>query len=93
MEMMQAKKLEEMKAQLDEHLTTKITEIMNETVTKMHEGITLMMENNMVATGNMIKASINNALQNTQQGKNGPYNSALGLGCVNQSSASDTTEK
>eukprot|EP00957_Ditylum_brightwellii_P150543 11463024-Ditylum_brightwellii.AAC.1 len=93
MEAMQTKKLGEMKAQLDEHLTTKITEIMNKMVTKMQEGIKLMMDNNMAATGNMIKAPINNALQNTQQGNSGPYNSALGIECVEQSSASDAAEK
>eukprot|EP00957_Ditylum_brightwellii_P006292 477387-Ditylum_brightwellii.AAC.1 len=92
METMHSKKLEEMKAQLDEHLNTKITEIMNETVTKMQEGIKLMMENNMAATGNMIKAAINNALQNKQQGNIGPHNSALGIGCVEQSSTSNATE-
>eukprot|EP00957_Ditylum_brightwellii_P008108 614908-Ditylum_brightwellii.AAC.1 len=59
----------------------------------MQEGMKLMMENNMAATSNMIKASINNAIQNTQQGKSGPYNSALGLGRVKQSSASNATEK
>eukprot|EP00957_Ditylum_brightwellii_P167916 12782322-Ditylum_brightwellii.AAC.1 len=59
----------------------------------MQEGIKLMMENNITATGNMIKASINNALQNTQQGDSSPYNSALGIGCVEQSSASDAAEK
>eukprot|EP00957_Ditylum_brightwellii_P073893 5614766-Ditylum_brightwellii.AAC.1 len=59
----------------------------------MQEGIKLMMETNMEATGNMFKASINNALQNTQQGDSGPYNSALGIGRVEQSSASDAAEK
>eukprot|EP00957_Ditylum_brightwellii_P132872 10132471-Ditylum_brightwellii.AAC.1 len=59
----------------------------------MQEGIKLMMENYMAATGNMIKASINNTLQNTEQGDSGPYNSALGIGCVKQSSASDAAEK
>eukprot|EP00957_Ditylum_brightwellii_P205900 15345916-Ditylum_brightwellii.AAC.1 len=81
-EVMQIKKLEEMKSQLDEQLTTKITEIMNEMVKKMQEGIKLVMENNMAATSNMMKASINNALQNTQQDKSSPYKSALGLGRV-----------
>jgi hypothetical protein len=93
MEAMQIKKLEEMKSQLDEQLTTKITEIMNKTVTKMQEGMKLMMETNAAATSNMIKASINNALQNTQQGKSGPYKSALGLGRIKQSSASNAAEK
>eukprot|EP00957_Ditylum_brightwellii_P046623 3537856-Ditylum_brightwellii.AAC.1 len=59
----------------------------------MQEGIKLMMETNMEATSNTIKALINNALQNTQQGNSSPYNSTLGIGCVEQSSASDTAEK
>eukprot|EP00957_Ditylum_brightwellii_P142360 10845585-Ditylum_brightwellii.AAC.1 len=59
----------------------------------MQDGIKRMMETNMGATSTMIKASINNALQTTQQGDSGPYNSALGIGRVKQSSASDAAEK
>eukprot|EP00957_Ditylum_brightwellii_P058074 4404101-Ditylum_brightwellii.AAC.1 len=59
----------------------------------MQNGIKHMMETNMEATSNMIKTSINNALQNTQQGDSGPYNFALGIRRVEQSSASNAAEK
>eukprot|EP00957_Ditylum_brightwellii_P131005 9993037-Ditylum_brightwellii.AAC.1 len=59
----------------------------------MQDGIKRMMETNVEATSTMIEAPINNALQTIQQGNSGPYNSALGIGRVEQSSASDAAEK
>eukprot|EP00957_Ditylum_brightwellii_P100427 7655029-Ditylum_brightwellii.AAC.1 len=55
----------------------------------MHEDMKSMLEQNITATSTMIQSSISAAFSSTSKGKSGLHTTALGLGRVEHSSASN----